>query len=47
VRGCHTTTEGDSEVDHVLDLTAHWIGVTALATFLVAYGAVMAEGYLF
>jgi hypothetical protein len=30
----------------VLDLTAHWIGLSALATFLVAYGAVMAEDYL-
>jgi Na+/H+ antiporter NhaD/arsenite permease-like protein len=30
-------------VDHALDLTTHWIGFAALATFLAAYGAVMAE----
>lgn len=33
-------------MDHALDLTTHWIGLTALATFLAAYGAVMAEEYL-
>jgi Na+/H+ antiporter NhaD/arsenite permease-like protein len=30
-------------VDHTLDLTTHWIGITAVAAFLAAYGAVMAE----
>jgi Na+/H+ antiporter NhaD/arsenite permease-like protein len=30
-------------VDHPLDLTTHWLGLTALAMFLAAYGAVMAE----
>jgi NhaD family Na+/H+ antiporter len=30
-------------VEHPLDLTTHWIGLTAVATFLAAYGAVMAE----
>ena len=33
-------------MDHALDLTTHWIGLTALAAFLAAYGAVMAEEYL-
>src|SRR5262245_33399751 len=32
-----------THVDGALDLTTHWIGLTALATFLAAYGAVMAE----
>ena len=30
-------------MEHALDLTGHWIGLTALAVFVVAYGAVMAE----
>jgi Na+/H+ antiporter NhaD/arsenite permease-like protein len=30
-------------VDHPLDLTTHWIGLTALVAFLAAFGAVMAE----
>ena len=30
-------------MEHPLDLTTHWIGLTAVATFLAAYGAVMAE----
>ena len=30
-------------MDHPLDLTTHWLGLTALAMFLAAYGAVMAE----
>jgi Na+/H+ antiporter NhaD/arsenite permease-like protein len=33
-------------VDHALDLTTHWIDLAAVATFLAAYGAVMAEEYL-
>jgi Na+/H+ antiporter NhaD/arsenite permease-like protein len=33
-------------VEHTLDLTGHWLGLTALATFVVAYGAVMAEEQL-
>jgi NhaD family Na+/H+ antiporter len=31
------------ETDPPLDLTGHWVGLTALALFLVAYGLVMAE----
>ena len=30
-------------MDHTLGLTGHWIGLSALAIFVVAYGAVMAE----
>ena len=30
-------------MDRALDLTTHWVGLTALATFVAAYGAVMAE----
>ncbi|HET7770344.1 MAG TPA: sodium:proton antiporter NhaD [Chloroflexota bacterium] len=33
-------------MEHTLDLTGHWLGLTALATFVVAYGAVMAEEQL-
>jgi Na+/H+ antiporter NhaD/arsenite permease-like protein len=33
-------------VDRALDLTTHWIGLAALAAFVAAYGAVMAEEYL-
>ena len=37
---------GETAVEHALDLTGHWIGLTALAVFVVAYGAVMAEEQL-
>jgi Na+/H+ antiporter NhaD/arsenite permease-like protein len=33
-------------VDHTLGLTNHWIGLTSLAVFVAAYGAVMAEEQL-
>ena len=33
-------------MDHALSLTGHWIGLTALAVFVIAYGAVMAEEQL-
>ena len=33
-------------MDHTLSLTGHWIGLSALAIFVVAYGAVMAEEQL-
>ncbi|HEU5318230.1 MAG TPA: sodium:proton antiporter NhaD [Chloroflexota bacterium] len=33
-------------MDHALSLTGHWIGLSALAAFVIAYGAVMAEEQL-
>ncbi|MGH2354548.1 MAG: sodium:proton antiporter NhaD [Chloroflexota bacterium] len=44
--GRQRAREETADVDQTLNLTTHWIGAAALATFLAAYGAVMAEEYL-